>query len=320
MVRDIGGADHGGEVPFTKWVDEKRSTQGYRPLSPSAGTSAGEPGAALRIRLLGGFRVEVGDRIIVDSEWRLQKSRALVKLLALTPRHRFGRDEVLERLWPEVEPEAALNSLYYALHTARGALVRGAPCGTARSTSLLQLAGGVLALAPSESVSVDVEVFEAAATAAQRSNDPRAYRLAFDLYAGELLPEDRYEDWATRPRERLRDIQLQLLSELARVHQEREEYPEAIGALSRLVSEEPTHEEARASLMRMYAAAGQRQQALRHYARLRTALREELDDEPGATTQRLYAQILTGNAAAETQCTCQRQSIGAPGGLCQAAS
>jgi DNA-binding SARP family transcriptional activator len=49
----------------------------------------------------------------------LLKARALVKLLALAPRHRLGHDEVLERLWRESEPKAALNNFYYALHATQ---------------------------------------------------------------------------------------------------------------------------------------------------------------------------------------------------------
>src|SRR6266542_4732531 len=62
--------------------------------------------------------------------------------------------------------------------------------------------------------------FEPAATTAQQSMDPEAYILAFDLYGGELLPEDRYEDWASRRREALRDSHLQLLAELAQRRQQ----------------------------------------------------------------------------------------------------
>jgi DNA-binding SARP family transcriptional activator len=255
---------------------------------------------ALRIRLLGGFHAELGDRVIADGEWRLQKARGVVKLLALAPQHRLGREEVMERLWPDFEPEAARSNLYYALHVARAALDRDVPGKTAGS-SALHLAAGVLTLAPAWSVCIDVDAFREAATVARQSKDPRAYSLALDLYAGELLPEDRYADWAARPRERLRDIQLGLLWDLGRVHQERGEYPEAIGALRRLVVEEPTHEEASARLMRLHAAAGQRQQALAEYAQLRTALREELDVEPGATTQHLCAEILAGRVAVEME-------------------
>jgi DNA-binding SARP family transcriptional activator len=252
------------------------------------------------IRLLGGFGVQLGARRVADSDWRLQKARALVKLLALAPRHRLAREEVTERLWPDVDPQAALNSLYYALHVARQAL-DGSLCDTQGQSSLLQLVDGVLAFAPSTSISVDVETFQMAASAARHSNDSFACAAALDLYAGELLPEDRYQDWAARPREKLRAMQLQLLEELAHIHQTRGEYVAAVGALSRLVAEEPAHEEARVSLMRLHVAAGQRQQALREYAQLRTALHEELDVEPEATTQQLYAGILAGRGTAEVK-------------------
>ena len=38
---------------------------------------------AVRIRLLGGFRVSVGERSIGEERWRLKKAASLVKLLAL---------------------------------------------------------------------------------------------------------------------------------------------------------------------------------------------------------------------------------------------
>jgi hypothetical protein len=46
--------------------------------------------------------------------------------------------------------------------------------------------------------------FEEAATTVRRSRDPVAYRGAIELYAGELLPEDRYEEWAEGHRKELR--------------------------------------------------------------------------------------------------------------------
>ena len=79
---------------------------GTRSMSQMAGESN-----ALRIRLLGGFRAELDTRVIADSEWRLQKARGLVKLLALAPRRRLAREEVMDRLWPEAEPQAALNNI-----------------------------------------------------------------------------------------------------------------------------------------------------------------------------------------------------------------
>jgi DNA-binding SARP family transcriptional activator len=250
--------------------------------------------------MLGGFHAEAGARMVADSDWRLKKARAVVKLLALAPLHRLARDEIMDRLWPELEPAAALNNLYYAMHIARAALDGDAPSRSGCASSL-QLADGVVALAPSGAVCIDSEAFQKAATAAWESHDPLTYSRALDLYTGELLPEDRYEDWAARPREVLRELQLRLLMELAQIHEQRGAYQEAIASLSQLVTEEPTHEEAHVSLMRLHALAGQRLRALRVFARLQATLREELDVEPSANTNQVYADILAGRAAVTTE-------------------
>src|SRR5918993_145704 len=74
------------------------------------GTSGQVP-KPLRVRLLGGFRVSVGDRIIEGSEWRLKKAANLIKLLALAPQHRLHRERVMELLWPGLlDPKAAANT------------------------------------------------------------------------------------------------------------------------------------------------------------------------------------------------------------------
>jgi DNA-binding SARP family transcriptional activator len=141
---------------------------------------------------------------------------------------------------------------------------------------------------------VDVEAFEAATVAARRSRDPAAYRAALNLYAGELLPEDRYEDWAEERRPELRQSYLALLVEMAELCEERGDLGSAIEALRQAVSEEPAHEEAHVRLMRLYAKSGQRYQTLRQYELLREALRRRFGTEPGAASRNLHEEIVAG--------------------------
>jgi two-component SAPR family response regulator len=72
--------------------------------------TAEEP-VAVRIGLLGGFRVSVGARTIEKDAWRLRKAASLVKLLALAPGHRLHRERVMDTLWPELGRKAASNNL-----------------------------------------------------------------------------------------------------------------------------------------------------------------------------------------------------------------
>ena len=87
----------------------------------------------MRVRLLGGFGVSVGRRIVRQDAWRLKKAAALVKLLA--EGHRLHQEQVVEHLWPDLAPKAASNNLRQALYAARRALAFGVsavPPNTAR--------------------------------------------------------------------------------------------------------------------------------------------------------------------------------------------
>ena len=54
--------------------------------------TSGSKREPVRIRLLGGFSVRVGDRTVERDKWRLRKAAALVKLLALAQDHRLHRE------------------------------------------------------------------------------------------------------------------------------------------------------------------------------------------------------------------------------------
>src|SRR5262249_60342782 len=83
---------------------------------PDAG---GTPPPQLRLQLLGGFRVWVGDREVAPAAWPRRKPAQLLKLLALAPGHQLHREQVLEQLWPGLAPEAAANNLHTALYFLR---------------------------------------------------------------------------------------------------------------------------------------------------------------------------------------------------------
>lgn len=254
-----------------------------------AGT-AGRRLEAVRIRMLGGFRVSVGSRTIEEDDWRLRKAAGLVKLLALAPRHRLHREQAMDRLWPDSEAKAAANNLHHVLHVARRAL--GPVPG------YLSLRDGRLSLCREGWLWIDVEAFEEAAASARRAREPAAYRAALDLYVGDLLPDDPYEDWAEERRESLRSLRLALLMELAGLHEERGERGPAAEALGRVISAEPAREEAHAGLMRLWAAGGERGRALDQYERLREALSRESDTEPSPKVRSLREEISSGRVPA----------------------
>jgi predicted ATPase/DNA-binding SARP family transcriptional activator/DNA-binding CsgD family transcriptional regulator len=261
-------------------------------VGQSAGAPAGGKPETVRIKLLGGFSVSVGDRTVWKDAWRLRKAANLVKLLALAPGHRLHREQVMELLWSDLGRMAASNNLRQALYTARQVLKPDSPDGSRYLASQDES----LMLCSEDSLWVDVEAFERAASIARGSREPTAYEAALELYAGELLPTDRYEEWAEQHRRRLRETYLSLLLGLARLHEERADHESAAEALRRVISEEPIREEAHVSLMRLYALSGSKGEALAQYVQLEEILAKKLDTEPAASSRALMEEISADRA------------------------
>jgi hypothetical protein len=68
------------------------------------------------------------------------------------------------------------------------------------------------------------------------------YQTAVELYRGELLPEDRFEEWAEGPRETFRERHLGLLVEYAQVLSERGEHTQVVDVASAVTAADPFHE------------------------------------------------------------------------------
>jgi DNA-binding SARP family transcriptional activator len=160
--------------------------------------------APLQIRLLGGFGGSLAGRSVPARAWRLRKAKSLIKLLALADGHCAHRGEIGELLWPERSAASVANNCAQALHAARRALEAGGADGDV----VVSTSDGLLVLR--EPLGIDLEEFEAAAARAGESRTPDAVRAALALWRGELLPEDRYEDWTTARREAVHELHLGL--------------------------------------------------------------------------------------------------------------
>ena len=165
---------------------------------------------ALCVNLLGAFSVTLDGKAVADDAWRLRKAKALVKLLALAPEQRLHSEEAAELLWPGRDPGSSRNNLHQAIFAARRALGSIGLDGR----SCLELREDMLVLCPDRGLRLDTLSFEEAAVAARESGEAAAYRAALDVYGGDLLPEDRYEEWCAARREDLAELRAALAGEL----------------------------------------------------------------------------------------------------------
>ncbi len=200
---------------------------------------------------------------------------------------------VLDTLWPDLEPEAALNNLHKALFVTRRALEPG----VSGSGSFIQFQADTLILEAPGSLTTDVSEFESASAKALSGQSLEAYRTAVETYGGQLLPDDIYEEWSVSRRDELQQLCQSVLSKYSEFARVQGEGAEAIKALQKMLEIEPELESAHARLMTLFTEQGDRHRAIRQYQSLSQTLRTEFGMEPQPSTRELYESIIGGRVS-----------------------
>ena len=202
------------------------------------------------------------------------KLRALVALLALAPAAGWSREQLTDLLWGGRNEEQARGSLRQALAELRRTL----------GVSALLTDREIAAFDPAV---VSIDAVEFARLAAVGELDKAAALYRGELLEGVSLPDLGFADWLLVERTRLHDLAVGVLTRLL----ETQSSDVAICTAQRLLRLDPTREETHRALMQLYAAKGDRSQALRQYQICRDILQRNLDIEPEQETEQLYEEI-----------------------------
>ncbi|HEV2066275.1 MAG TPA: tetratricopeptide repeat protein [Thermomicrobiales bacterium] len=246
----------------------------------------------LQARVLGSVQILVNGTVVQERAWSRRTARALLHLLLITPSHRLPREQVLDVLWPAIDPDVADRSLRKAVHALRRVLEPDLRDG--RKSAFLEVGGETIALAGDLDLWVDVDEFlreVAAARSAAPASQRQHLQQALSLYRGDLLAEQPYAEWAETQREHLRHQRRRALLTLAESDLGMGTPEASVPLLERLLEEDPTDEGAVRILMRALVAVGQRDQAIRWCHRVIESLRTQLDAEPEGETLQLAAEI-----------------------------
>jgi len=234
---------------------------------------------ALRVRLLGSMDLRLGDEPLPPLD-----SARVESLLAYLLLHRDApqlRQRVAFLLWPDSTDAQARTNLRKVLHNLRRALPD--------ADRFIDVGPRTLQWREDAPLWLDVEHFERA-LADGRLED------AVETYGGELL-EASYDEWLVGERERLAQLHVETLERLARRHEQRERWPEAIRCAERLVAHDPLREESHRLLIRLCRAGEDRARALRAYHVCVTTLERELGIDPSPETRALYEALLAAAPA-----------------------
>ena len=249
--------------------------------------------ASLRIYTLGGFHIWRDGDDIPPAAWGREKALHLFQFLITLRLQglRLHKEQIIERLWPELDTDGGDRDFKVALHAVNKVLEpnrkpRTEPHFIQRHDLTYDL--------NSEDVWIDALTFKNLIAAGNQAGDGEQaidyYRQALVLYQGDYLPERRYEDWSSAERERLQVLALGLMTTLAELLLPSSPL-ESVRLTQHALAIDPVWENAYRIQMQAYAAQGNRPMALRTYQQCVKSLQSELDIDPLPETQAVYEQI-----------------------------
>jgi DNA-binding SARP family transcriptional activator len=229
---------------------------------------------------------------------RNTRALAILKyLLAHRKSRPVPQDYLMGWLWPESDLKRARWSLNSAIYALRKLLGRCLPSLAASETILFE--GGSYRLSSQVRLNADTDEFDSHYEEGHRLENAgrmpeavTAYEKAVELYRGDYLSEDLYQEWTAIERERLLDAYKDSLRRLSVYYMHAGYLRESIRTCYRVLEKDSCDEATHCLLIECYIRLGQRGRALRQYRLCEGALRHEYDTKPSPETQALYTGIL----------------------------
>lgn len=243
----------------------------------------------LSIYGLGQFSVWQGRYRIPDQSWHRRKAGELFRYLLLQPNHAAGREEVLDSLWPDSSPDAAMDQFHQATSALRRILEPDLP-EKFPSRYLLVEGERVYLRLPAGS-QIDFERYEQSLPIALQSRDATTLEKTLSLYTDELFPMDRYEDWSSARREHLAALNQQAYLTLGQIYLDQERFFQTVECSQVVLKQDPWNEDATLLQMKAYLNLGNAPHALKAYLELENTLRHDLNIQPRSDLRRLADQI-----------------------------
>jgi two-component SAPR family response regulator len=242
------------------------------------------PAASLTIRAFGRAEVTVNGRTLAMTDWRTKSVRDLF-FYFLFRQEVVTKEQVGEALWPETTDPQALKWRFkdeiYRLRRAVGK-------NTIVFDDIYYHFNRTL------DYEYDVEAFESHLTRAHKTKDV-AKRIgwlqkAVDMVHGPYLSEvDAL--WAVEERERLRQIYVSALEQLAQLYLDSNQLHQCLSICQLALNQDRYNEVIYRLEMRAYAALGDRAAIVRCYQACKAALEEGLGISPSQETEVLYRDL-----------------------------
>jgi ATP/maltotriose-dependent transcriptional regulator MalT/DNA-binding SARP family transcriptional activator len=225
---------------------------------------------------LGRVSIRVGGRVVSGADIR-RKVLSLLAYLLTRPQYTATREQVIDALWPEMEPEQGANSLNQTSYFLRQ--VFEPKTIDDLSAGYLNCRGDLIWL-DKDLVSSRSSQCLQLITATRRDDSPELVTRLAEAYTGQFAADFMYDDWACAFRETLHAKYLDRIERSLHLDAQNGAFDRAISTAQLALSADPDADQIELCLLRLYRRTGAHAAAAEQYAHYATVMREQLGVEP----------------------------------------
>ncbi|RKX43465.1 MAG: hypothetical protein DRP33_01215 [Thermotogae bacterium] len=244
---------------------------------------------SLRVFTFDQLRIFKQDTEVDLSKTKSRKARDLLRYMIVYRRKSVPNEVLCEMFWPGMDYEFAKSNLHSTMYLVKRLL---------GSNVILSTDSGYI-FDPNNEVWVDADEFERIIELAESKDisDEQKISLiekALDIYKGDFMKENLYEDWVLPHKESYKEMYINALVKLSTIYLAIGDISKAIEKAKIAFREDPFNEIACMTMMKAYTRWGKHTEAIKVYKQLCKLLKKELDIEPSGDLTKLYNDIVSG--------------------------
>jgi PAS domain S-box-containing protein len=231
--------------------------------------------------------------------WPGKRIKSLFQYMISNKGAPLARDVLMETIWPNRDSASGVANLRMAIHGLRRMLNTLLDLDEGFPSVIFK--DGCYLINPEIELITDVDNFEdlfLTGSRLERNGNPdkamNAYQQALELYRGDYLEGEQFEDWVLNRREAILDTHFLILDRLAEHAFTGGDYDNCIYYCQKTITKDVCREDAYRRLMRCYSRLGERNRALVWFKTCRQKIKSALNVSLEDKTIELYKRLLNG--------------------------
>ena len=252
----------------------------------------------LEVYALGSFYIKLGSKKIREKHWKSKKTLKLFKLLLVNYKKEINSEQIVEKIWPTTNLSKGIKRVYDTIYQLRKVLDGG------------QQESYILKSPQGYSLNDDKDYWLDWAEFTSVYNKYKGFNLnnslsnvelyqaieelesAIDLYQGDFMENDRYEQWIELPRIHYREVMLNIIMLLAKMSYKLHNNDKALQYLEFGIEEAPYREDFYLLAMKILHHEDRCWKVAFLYKKCKEAMERELGISPSSRLKEEYNRII----------------------------